>query len=90
MRIQFSAGHLLTTFNKYVELFAHKFNVPVLGRDANMTSAHAEGITIINFGAYMRIKASRVCTDNAYSLRIAGGDASAAEYALVLRCCGTS
>ena len=32
----------------------------------------------------MRIKASRVCTDNAYSLRIAGGDASAAEYALVV------
>ena len=30
--------------------FADKFNVPVLGRDANMTSAHAEGITIINFG----------------------------------------
>lgn len=24
--------------------------MPVLGRDANMTSAHAEGITIINFG----------------------------------------
>ena len=41
---------LLTNFNKYVELFADKFNVPVLGRDANMTSAHAEGITIINFG----------------------------------------
>ena len=31
-------------------VFADKFNVPVLGRDANMTSAHAEGITIINFG----------------------------------------
>ena len=29
---------LLTNFNKYVELFADKFNVPVLGRDANMTS----------------------------------------------------
>ena len=41
---------LLTNFNKYVELFADKFNVPVLGRDAKMTSAHAEGITIINFG----------------------------------------
>ena len=24
---------LLTNFNKYVELFADKFNVPVLGRD---------------------------------------------------------
>ena len=41
---------LLTNFNKYVELFARKFGVPVLGRDANMTSASAEGITIINFG----------------------------------------
>ena len=35
--------------NKYVELFADKFNVPVLGRDANMTSAHAEGITTYLF-----------------------------------------
>lgn len=41
---------LLTNFNNYVELFAERFNVPVLGRDANMISAHAEGITIINFG----------------------------------------
>ena len=41
---------LLTNFNKYVELFAEKFNVPILGRDANMISASAEGITIINFG----------------------------------------
>ena len=41
---------LLTNFNKYVEIFAERFNVPILGRDANMTSAHAEGITIINFG----------------------------------------
>ena len=40
---------LLTNFNKYVELFADRFNVPVLGRDAYMTSAKAEGITIINF-----------------------------------------
>lgn len=41
---------LLTNFNKYVEIFANIFNVPVIGRDANMTSAKAEGITIINFG----------------------------------------
>ena len=25
---------LLTNFNKYVEIFAEKFNVPILGRDA--------------------------------------------------------
>ena len=41
---------LLTNFNKYVEIFAEKFNVPILGRDANMISASAEGITIVNFG----------------------------------------
>ncbi len=41
---------LLTNFNKYVEIFAEQCNVPVLGRDANMTSATADGITIINFG----------------------------------------
>ncbi len=46
----FSKYILLTNFNKYVEIFADKFNVPVLGRNANMTSATAEGITIINFG----------------------------------------
>ena len=33
-----------------MELFAEKFGVPVLGRDANMISASAEGMTIINFG----------------------------------------
>ncbi|NDW12927.1 AMP nucleosidase [Bacteroides sp. 214] len=41
---------LLTNFNNYVEIFAEAFNVPVLGRDANMISASANGITIINFG----------------------------------------
>ncbi|MBO4445204.1 MAG: AMP nucleosidase [Bacteroidaceae bacterium] len=41
---------LLTNFNKYVEMFAEQFNVDILGRDANMISASAEGITIINFG----------------------------------------
>ena len=41
---------LLTNFNKYVELFAERFHVPVVGRDANMTSAHADNITIVNFG----------------------------------------
>lgn len=41
---------LLTNFNNYVELFAEKFDVPVLGRDGNMINASANGITIINFG----------------------------------------
>ena len=47
---EFGKHILLTNFNKYVEIFAQLFNVPVVGYDANMTSAHAEGITIINFG----------------------------------------
>ncbi|MBQ7210946.1 MAG: AMP nucleosidase [Paludibacteraceae bacterium] len=41
---------LLTNFNNYVELFARKYDVPVLGREGNMPNASAEGITIINFG----------------------------------------
>ncbi len=39
---------LLTNFNKYVEIFANQFDVPILGRDANMISATAEGITMKN------------------------------------------
>lgn len=46
----FAKHILLTNFNKYVEMFADKFTVPVLGRDANMTSASTDDITIINFG----------------------------------------
>ncbi len=41
---------LLTNFQLYVELFAHRFGVPVMGADRNMPCATAEGITIINFG----------------------------------------
>jgi AMP nucleosidase len=41
---------LLTNFNQYVNLFAEKFNVPVIGRDGNMPNATSNGITIINFG----------------------------------------
>ena len=41
---------LLTNFNNYVELFAGKYDVPILGKDGNMPNASAEGITIINFG----------------------------------------
>lgn len=46
----FGSYILLTNFNNYVEIFAEGFGVPVLGRDANMITAYAEGITIINFG----------------------------------------
>ncbi|HEX2921752.1 MAG TPA: AMP nucleosidase [Bacteroidales bacterium] len=41
---------LLTNYTYYVDLFAKWNNVPVDGRDKNMPSATAEGITIINFG----------------------------------------
>lgn len=41
---------LLTNFQNYVELFAKKFNVPIMGADRNMPTATAENISIINFG----------------------------------------
>jgi AMP nucleosidase len=41
---------LLSNFGLYVELFARKFGVEVLGRDKPMQSATAEDITIVNFG----------------------------------------
>ena len=41
---------LLTNFSSYVEYFAKKYNVPVIGKDSNMPNASAEGVTIINFG----------------------------------------
>src|SRR4051794_6890403 len=45
-------GHyvLLTNFSHYVELFAERFGVEVVGRDRPMTSATAEDLTILNFG----------------------------------------
>ena len=51
---------LLTNFNKYVEIFANQFDVPILGRDANMISASAGGITMINFGMGSRSEERRV------------------------------
>lgn len=41
---------LLTNYLYYVELFAKWNNVEVEGRDKNMQSATADGITIMNFG----------------------------------------
>ena len=46
----FGSFFLLTNFLHYVELFAKWHNVEVEGRDKNMPSATADGITIINFG----------------------------------------
>lgn len=41
---------LLCNFHRYVELFAEKHNVPIVGLDKPMPCATADGITIINFG----------------------------------------
>ena len=46
----FGKYFLLTNYLYYVELFARWNNVPVEGKDKNMPSATADGITIINFG----------------------------------------
>ena len=47
---QFGKYILLTNFTNYLELFAARFGVPILGRDRPMQSATAENITIVNFG----------------------------------------
>jgi AMP nucleosidase len=41
---------LLVNFSNYVQLFADFHGVPVIGKDRSMSSASADGITIINFG----------------------------------------
>lgn len=41
---------LLTNFQNYVDMFAKNMGVEVEGRDKNMQSATANGVTIINFG----------------------------------------
>jgi AMP nucleosidase len=46
----FGKYFILTNFSLYVELFAAWNKVPVDGKDKNMPSATADGITIINFG----------------------------------------
>lgn len=47
---QFGAYILLTNFTNYVDMFATRFKVEVLGRDRPMQSATADNITILNFG----------------------------------------
>ena len=51
MRLEdFGQYVLLVNFTNYVELFAERFGVPVVGRDKPMMSATAEDITILSFG----------------------------------------
>lgn len=47
---EFGQYILLTNFTKYIDLFAQRFGVEILGRDKPMSSATAENITILNFG----------------------------------------
>ena len=47
---EFGQYVLLVNFSNYVELFAERFGVPVVGRDRPMLSATAEDITILSFG----------------------------------------
>ncbi len=47
---EFTNYILLTNFQKYVDIFAEHFDVPIVGIDANMPNASSDGITIINFG----------------------------------------
>ncbi|MBL8763841.1 MAG: AMP nucleosidase [Phycisphaerae bacterium] len=46
----FGSYVLLTNFTAYVEAFARRFDVPVLGLDRPMPSATAEDLTVLNFG----------------------------------------
>jgi AMP nucleosidase len=46
----FGKYFLLTNYSLYVDLFAKWHNVKVEGKEKNMPSATADGITIINFG----------------------------------------
>lgn len=41
---------LLTNFGNYVDMFAERFGVPVIGKSKPMQTATAENMTIINFG----------------------------------------
>lgn len=47
---EFGKYILLVNFSYYVEMFAQKFNVPIVGLNRNMPNAGNEDITIINFG----------------------------------------
>jgi AMP nucleosidase len=47
---QFGRYILLSNFGNYVELFAQRFGVDVVGRSHPMQSATAENLTILNFG----------------------------------------
>lgn len=47
---EFGEYVLLTNFYNYIELFAHRFQVEIKGKDQAMQTATSNNITIINFG----------------------------------------
>jgi AMP nucleosidase len=47
---EFGQYILLVNFQKYVDMFAKQYNIPVQGLDRSMPCATANNITIINFG----------------------------------------
>jgi len=47
---EFTPYILLTNFGQYLELFARRFGVEVVGRDKPIQSCSANSITLINFG----------------------------------------
>jgi AMP nucleosidase len=47
---EFGKYVLLTNFSNYLEMFAERFDVEIVGRDKPMQSATAEDLTIVNFG----------------------------------------
>src|SRR6478735_3362056 len=47
---EFGEYILLTNFGNYIEMFAQRFGVEIVGKEKPMQSATAENITIINFG----------------------------------------
>ena len=46
----FSKHIILTNFDYYLDLFAEKYNTPIIGENKNMPNVSHDGITMINFG----------------------------------------
>lgn len=46
----FSKHIILTNFDYYLDLFAEKYNAPIIGENKNMPNVSHDGITMINFG----------------------------------------
>lgn len=47
---EFTPYILLCNFSHYLDLFADKYNVPIIGKDKAMPNVSANGITLIDFG----------------------------------------